>query len=98
MRFLSFEVETVMVAWHNLRDSYRKNIITPGKGGGQGGGGAGDKKKLGSKGSSVAQQQEQWKSYREMSFYKPYIYTNEYDNPCTDSVNLIITFIKIHVR
>ena len=98
MRFLSFEVETVMAGWCNLRDPYRKKILKLGKGGGQGGGGAGGKKKLGSRGSSVAQQQEQWEFYEKMSFYKPYIYTNEYDNPCTDSLNLVITFIKIHFQ
>ena len=37
----------------------------------------GGKKKSSSKGSSVAQQQETWKFYEKMSFYKPYIYTNE---------------------
>ena len=37
----------------------------------------GGKKKAGSKGSSVTQQEETWKFYEKMSFYKPYIYTNE---------------------
>ena len=63
-----------MAAWRNLRDPYRKKILHPGGGGRDGGSG---KKKSSSKGSSVAQQQETWKFYEKMSFYKPYIYTNE---------------------
>ena len=85
-----------MAAWCTLRDPYRKKILNPGKGGGQGRGGAGGKKKSEYKGSSVAEQQEHWKFYEKMSFYKPYIYTNEYDNPCTDDVNPVINLIKIH--
>ena len=65
-----------MAAWRNLQDPYRKKVLNPGGGQG-GGGGGGGKKKSGSKGSSVTQQQEIWKFYEKMSFYKSYIYTNE---------------------
>ena len=36
-------VKTVMAAWRNLRDPYRKKILNPGKPGGRGGGGGGKK-------------------------------------------------------
>ena len=49
-------VKTVMAAWRNLRDRYRKKILNPGKPGGRGGGGGG--KKSGSKGASLREQQE----------------------------------------
>ena len=52
LHFLS--VKTVMVAWRNLRDPYRKQILNPGKPGGRGGGGGG--KKSGSKGASLGEQ------------------------------------------
>ena len=67
-----------MAAWRNLRDPYRKKILNPGGTGGRGGGGG---KKSGSKGASLGEQQETWKFYDRMSFYKPYIYMNKYDNP-----------------
>ena len=75
--FLS--VKTVMAAWRNLCDLYRKKILNPGKPGGRGGG-VGDTKS-GSNGASLGEQQETWKFYERMSFYKPYSYMNKYDNP-----------------
>ena len=78
-------VKTVMAAWRNLRDLYRKKILNPGKPGGRGGGGGG--KKSGSKGASLGEQQETWKFYERMSFYKPYIYMNKYANPFHDILN-----------
>ena len=65
-----------MAAWRNLRDLYRKKILNSGKPGGRGGGGGG--KKSGSKGASLGEQQETWKFYKRMSFYKLYIYMNKY--------------------
>ena len=44
-------VKTVMAAWRNLRDPYRKKILNPGKPGGRGGGGG--SKKSRSKGASL---------------------------------------------
>ena len=86
-------VKTVMAAWRNLRDPYRKKILNPGKPGGRGGGGG--SKKSRSKGASRGKQQETWKFYERMSFYKPYIYMNKYYspfhdilNPCHDTRNL----------
>ena len=88
-------VKTVMAAWRNLRDPYRKKILNPGKPGGRGGGGGG--KKSGSKGASLGEQQETWKFYERMSFYKPYIYINNYANPFHDILNpchnILIHFI-----
>ena len=91
LHFLS--VKTVMAVWRNLRDPYRKKILNPdkpggrghGKSGGRGGGGGG--KKSGSKGASLGEQQETWKFYERMSFYKPYIYMNKYANPFHDTLN-----------
>ena len=75
-----------MAAWRNLRDPYRKKILNPGKPGGRGGGGGGGKKSR-SKGASLGEQQETWKFYERMSFYKPYIYMNKYANPFHDILN-----------
>ena len=88
-----------MAAWRNLRDLYRKKILNPGKPGGRGGGGG--SKKSGSKGASLGEQQETWKFYERMSFYKPYIYMNKYcnpfhdiRNPCHDTRNLFHNKVK----
>ena len=78
-------VKTVMAAWRNLRDPYRKKILNPGKPGGRGGG-SGSKKSR-SKGTSLGEQQETWKFYERMSFYKPYIYMNKYFSPFHDILN-----------
>ena len=78
-------VKTVMAALRNLRDPYRKKILNPGKPGGRRGGGGG--KKSGSKGASLGEQQEIWKFYERMSFYKLYIYMNKYANPFHDILN-----------
>ena len=83
LHFLS--VKTVMAAWRNLRDPYRKKILNPGKPGGRGGSGGGKKSR--SKGASLGEQQETWKFYERMSFYKPYIYMNKYINLCHDILN-----------
>ena len=84
-----------MAAWRNLRDPFRKKILNPGKGGGRGGGGgSGGGKKSGSKGASLGEQQEMWKFYEWMSFYRPYIYMNKYVNPIHDHCK--IHFVQIH--
>ena len=92
MHFLS--AKSVMAAWRNLRDAYRKKILNPGGSGGRGGGGgSGGGKKSGSKGASLSEQHETWKYYERMSFYRPYIYMNKYVNPIHDRCK--IHFVQI---